>query len=106
MQALGFGDFTNFFGSKGTVALGEGKLEINYGRGTGIPGQELAAPTKMDLALGGDGTKDQWNYFAKVLAGEAEPYPNGHSGRQSIQICQGAIVSAKERTIVNVKDLG
>jgi len=94
-----------FFAVKGTIALGDGKLEINYGRGSGIPGQDLAAPVKMDLP-GGDGTNEQWKYFAKVLAGEAEPYPNGHSGRQSIQICQGAIVSAKERTIVNVKDLG
>lgn len=95
-----------FFGVDGTVALGEGRLEINYGRGTGIPGQELAAPVKMDLPGGGDGTKEQWDHFAKVLAGEAEPYPDGRSGRQSIQICQGAVISAKERTIVNVKDLG
>jgi hypothetical protein len=95
-----------FFATKGTIALGEGKLEINYGHGTGIPGQDLDAPMKMDLPGGGDGTADQWKYFAKVLAGDAEPYPNGHSGRQSIQICQGAIVSAKERSIVNVKDLG
>jgi len=94
-----------FFATRGTVALGDGKLEINYGRGTGIPGQDLDAPVKMALPSG-DGTNEQWKYFAKVLAGGAEPYPNGHSGRQSIQICQGAIVSAKERTIVNVKDLG
>jgi predicted dehydrogenase len=94
-----------FFGVKGTIALGDGKLEINYGRGTGIPGQKLAAPEKIDLP-GGDGTGDQWNHFAKVLAGEAEPYPNGHSGRQTVQICQGASVSAMERTVVNVKDLG
>ena len=94
-----------FFGVRGTIALGEGKMEINYGRGTGIPGQALAAPEKIDLP-GGDGTSDQWTHFAKVLAGEAEPYPNAQSGRQTVQICQGATVSARERTIVNVKDLG
>jgi hypothetical protein len=41
-----------------------------------------------------------------VLAGEAEPYPNGHAGRQSIQICQGSVISAREGKVVNVKDLG
>ena len=86
--------------------MGDGKLAINYGKGTGIPGQKLDAPVNLDLPTGDDGTHEQWKYFAKVLAGEAEPYPNAHSGRQSIQICQGAIISAKERTIVAVKDLG
>ena len=95
-----------FFTTKATIALGDGKLGINYGKGTGIPGQKLEPPVNLDLPTGDDGTNEQWKYFAKVLAGEAEPFPNGHSGRQSIQICQGAIVSAKERTIVNVKDLG
>jgi predicted dehydrogenase len=95
-----------FFAVKGTMALGDATLEINYGRGTGIPGQDqLTAPTKIDLP-GGDGTNDQWKYFAKVLAGAADPYPNGHTGRQSIQICQGSVISAREKTIVNVKDLG
>jgi hypothetical protein len=94
-----------FFGVRGTIALGEGKMEINYGRGNGIPGQALAALEKIDLP-GGDGTSDQWKHFAKVLAGEAEPYPNAQSGRQTVQICQGATVSARERTIVNVKELG
>jgi len=95
-----------FFGEKGTVAIGEGKFEINYGRGKGIPGQETEAATVQTDLKGGDGTNEQWNYFAKVLAGEAEPFPNGHSGRQSIQICQGSIISAQEGKIVNVKDLG
>ena len=95
-----------FFAVKGTMALGEAKLQINYGRGTGIPGQDkLSAPTSIDLG-GGDGTGDQWKYFAKVLAGEAEPYPNGQTGRQSIQICQGSVISAREGKAVNVKDLG
>ncbi len=95
-----------FFAEKGTIALGDAKLDINYGHGTGIPGQSpLAAPSSIDLP-GGDGTADQWKYFAKVLAGEADPYPNGHSGRQSIQICEGSVISAREKKIVNVKDLG
>jgi len=95
-----------FFGEKGTIAIGEGKFEINYGRGKGIPGQDPEAASVQDTLKGGDGTNEQWNYFAKVLAGEADPFPNGHSGRQSIQICQGAIISAQEGKIVSVKDLG
>jgi len=39
------------------------------------------------------------------LAGQVDPYPNGYMGRQSIQICQGAIVSAQEGIVVNVNDL-
>ena len=31
--------------------------------------------------------------------------PDGYMGRQSIQICQGAIVSAQEKIVVNVNDL-
>jgi predicted dehydrogenase len=95
-----------FFAASGTIALGDSMLEITYGHSRGVPGkQKLPAPVKMDLPAG-DGTDDQWTHFAKVLAGQAEPYPDGAAGRQTIQICQGAIVSAQERKIVNVKDLG
>jgi predicted dehydrogenase len=96
-----------FFAVNGTVKLDEGgDLEINYGYARGFPTQEpLPKPVKMKLS-GGDGTNDQWHYFARVLAGQAEPYPDGYMGRQSIQICQGAIVSAQEQKIVNVNELG
>jgi predicted dehydrogenase len=94
-----------FFAVNGTIKLGEGEIEINYGYARGFPsGKPLPKPVKMKLS-GGDGTNDQWNYFAKVLAGEAVPYPNGYMGRQSIQICQGAIVSAQEGIVVTVNDL-
>jgi len=94
-----------FFAVNGTIKLGEGELEINYGYARGFPTQEpLPKPVKMKLS-GGDGTSDQWKYFARVLAGQADPYPDGYMGRQSIQICQGAIVSAQEKTVVNVNEL-
>ena len=64
----------------------------------------LHEPINLELTPD-NGTTNQWAHFAKVLAGQADPYPNGYTGRQSIQICQGAVVSAKEKTIVNVKDL-
>jgi len=94
-----------FFAVNGTIKLGDGGIEINYGYARGFPsGETLPKPVKTKLS-GGDGTTDQWGYFARVLAGQADPYPNGYMGRQSIQICQGAIVSAQEGIVVNVDDL-
>ena len=95
-----------FFAANGTVALGDGKLEIIYGHSKGAAGKEaVPAPMKIDLP-GGDGTNEQWVHFAKVLAGTADPYPDGGAGRQSIQICEGALVSSREGKMVKVKDLG
>lgn len=94
-----------FFAVNGTIKLGEGQLEITYGHARGIPSQEaLPKPVKMKLS-GGEGTTEQWHYFARVLAGQADPYPNGYMGRQSIRICQGAIVSAQEKRVINVSEL-
>jgi len=94
-----------FFAVNATIKLGEGGLEINYGQARGVPSEEpLPKPVKMKLP-GGEGTTEQWHYFAKVLAGQAKPYPDGYAGRQSIQICQGANISAQEKIIVNVSDL-
>ncbi len=95
-----------FFAVNGTIKLDAGNLEINYGYARGFPTQEpLPKPVKMKLPGGGDGTPDQWKYFARVLAGQADPYPDGYIGRQSIQICEGAIISAQERIVVNVNEL-
>ena len=95
-----------FFAVNGTIKLAAGELEIHYGYARGFPTQEpLPKPVKMKLPGVGDGTTDQWKYFARVLAGQADPYPDGYTGRQSIQICQGAIVSAQQRIVVNVNEL-
>lgn len=95
-----------FFAVNGTIKMGEGDLEITYGHARGVPSEEpLPKPVKIKMS-GGDGTDDQWKYFARVLAGQADPYPNGYMGRQSIQICQGSVVSAQEKRIVNVSELG
>ena len=94
-----------FFAVNGTIKLDAGNLEINYGYARGFPTQEpLPKPVKMKLP-GGDGTSDQWKYFAQVLAGQADPYPDGYIGRQSIKICEGAIISAQEKIVVNVNEL-
>jgi hypothetical protein len=106
LYAYGSSGANFIFGVNGTIKLGERELEINYGYARGFPTREpLPKPVKMKLPGGGDGTTDQWKYFAQVLAGQATPYPDGYIGRQSIQICQGAIVSAREQTVVNVSDL-
>jgi len=94
-----------FFAVNGTVKLGAGEIEINYGYARGFPTkQTLPKPVKMKLS-GGNGTSEQWKHFARVLTGQAEPYPDGYIGRQSIQICEGAIISAREKIVVNVNDL-
>jgi len=94
-----------FFAINGTIKLGEGELEITYGHARGVPSEEpLPKPVKIKLS-GGDGTNDQWKYFARVLAGQADPYPDGYMGRQSIQICQGSVISARDKRIVNVSEL-
>jgi UDP-N-acetyl-2-amino-2-deoxyglucuronate dehydrogenase len=106
LYAYGSSGADYFFAVNGTIKLGEGDLEINYGYARGFPSQEpLPKPVKMKLS-GGEGTSDEWKYFARVLAGQADPYPDGYTGRQAIQICQGAIVSAQEKKVVNVEELG
>ena len=105
LYARGPADVNYFFAVNGTIRLSDRALEITYGHASGLPSrQPLPKPVTMELS-GGDGTSDQWKYFAQVLAGQADPYPDAYTGRQSIQICEGAIVSARERIVVNVNEL-
>ncbi|MBD3267139.1 hypothetical protein GF373_10760 [bacterium] len=95
-----------FFAVNGTVEFGGGQLAIKYGEPRGISSQGgLPKPINKKLPSA-DGTTEQWNHFARVLAGEADPYPDGYIGRQTIQICEGSVVSAREKTIVDVRELG
>ena len=95
-----------FFAVNGTIELAGKWLSIKYGAPAGFPQQgPLPEPVKKKLP-DGNGNRDQWKHFARVLAGQADPYPDGYIGRQSIQICQGAIVSAQQNSIVNVSELG
>jgi predicted dehydrogenase len=93
----------NFYYSvNGTTRLTDDRIEVNYRPGSGARSGE---PLDMELPRG-DGTVDQWKYFVRVLAGEAPPYPDGPAARQTIQICQASVISAQERTVVQVSDLG
>ncbi len=95
-----------FFAVNGTIELGHDFLSIHYGHPRGFPAPgDLPKPVKKKLPAD-DGTVQQWKHFARVLAGEANPYPNGYVGRQTIQICEGALVSAKENIIVKVDEMG
>jgi len=95
-----------FFGTKGTVQFGGGNLSVNYGqpRGVEIPAKPPASFRKP-LPRGG-GELAQMQHFAAVLAGKKAPYPDGVIGRQTVQICEGAVRAAQERREINIKELG
>lgn len=108
-----------FFGEHGSVEFdfsagsfsGEesefegGQVRIHYGEPKGVPTLgEVPEPETHSLPEG-DGNVGQWQYFARVMAGEAKPYPDGYIGRQTIQICQGAVIAAREGRTVEVSQL-
>ncbi len=95
-----------FFGVNGSVQMGQGKISINYGYPKGFTNPvEIPKPETISIP-GGDGVVDELKHFAKVLDGKAKAYPDGYIGRQSIQILEGSVRSAKERREIDVKDLG
>jgi len=95
-----------FFGTQGTVQFGGGNLSVSYGRPRGVelPTQPPASFQKP-LPKGG-GELAQLKHFAAVLAGEQKPYPDGTIGRQTVQICEGAVCASRERREINIKELG
>lgn len=108
-----------FFGEHGSVEFdfsvgtfsGEesefdgGQVRIHYGQPKGVPTLgEVPEPETHSLPEG-DGNVGQWQYFARVIAGEAKPYPDGYIGRQTIQICQGAVIAAREGQTVELSQL-
>lgn len=99
-----------FFCLNATVQMGGGQIAISYGFPNGFPKpKDLPAPEKLSLTGNnpeGDGVVEEMRHFAKVLAGNAKPYPDCHIGRQTVQICEGSVRSAKERRVIEVKELG
>lgn len=94
-----------FFAENGSVEFTGGQVSIHYGQPKGVPTQgEVPDPVTTSLPER-NGTLGQWKYFARVLAGEVRPYPDGYMGRQTVQICQGSILSAKEGMTVQVSEL-
>jgi predicted dehydrogenase len=90
-----------FFAVDGTVEFSGDQVTIHY-RDTE---QKDLPETETESLPDGDGTQGQWKYFTRVMGGEAEPYPDGYVGRQTVEICQGAIVANREGTTVEVSEL-
>jgi len=90
-----------FFAVDGTVEFSGDQVTIHY-RDTE---QKDLPETETESLPDGDGTQGQWKYFTRVMGGEAEPYPDGYVGRQTVEICQGAILANREGTTVEVSEL-
>jgi predicted dehydrogenase len=90
-----------FFAVDGTVEFSGDQVTIHY-RDTE---QKDLPETETESLPDGDGTQGQWKYFTRVMGGEAEPYPDGYVGRQTVEICQGAILANREGKTVEVSEL-
>ncbi len=99
-----------FFGVSGSIQMGNGAINIKYGSAKGVPQQgEVPKPETITLPGAnpeGEGVIDELKHFAKVLDGKEKAYPDGYIGRQSIQILEGSVRSARERRVIDVKELG
>jgi predicted dehydrogenase len=99
-----------FFGTNATVQMGGGVLSIQYGSPAGFPKPaNLPQPEKVSLKgdnREGDGVTEQFRHFVKVLDGKEKPYPDAYISRQSVQIMEGSVVSARERRVIEVRELG
>lgn len=99
-----------FFCVNGTVQLGGGKLSIKYGSPAGFPKPaDMPAPEEISLRernQEGDGTAEQFQHFAEAMDGKAKAFPDGYIGRRAVQIMQGSLIAAKEKRIIEVKELG
>jgi predicted dehydrogenase len=99
-----------FFGVNGTVQMGGGVLSIHYGFPPGFPKPaDLPQPEKVSLKGNnreGDGVVEQFRHFAKVLDGKEKPYPDAYISRQSVQVMEASVVSAREKRVIDVRELG
>lgn len=94
-----------FFAVNGTVEFSGDEVSIHYGQPKGVPQKENLPEPQTKSLPERNGTLEQWKYFAQVLAGEEEPYPDGRIGRKTVQICQGSVLSAREGATVDVSEL-
>jgi predicted dehydrogenase len=99
-----------FFGVNGTVQIGGGEISIRYGYPPGFPRPtDLPQPEKISLTAEnreGDGVIEELKHFAKVLDGKEKPYPDAHISRQTVQIMEASVWSARERRVIDVRELG
>ncbi|MCK9413705.1 MAG: Gfo/Idh/MocA family oxidoreductase [Prolixibacteraceae bacterium] len=100
-----------FFGVNGSVQMGSGQISIKYGNPKGVAQQGLVIPKPELISLPGgnpegEGVIQELKHFALVLAGKEKAYPDGYIARQTVQICEASVRSAKERREIDVKELG
>jgi predicted dehydrogenase len=99
-----------FFGVGATVQMGNDKVVIKYGYPKGFDNPQKL-PENEIIPLNGnnpesEGVVEELKHFAKVLAGEAKAYPDGHIAKQTVKICEASVRSAKERRVIDVRELG
>lgn len=97
----GAGNPDSFFAVNGTVEFSVDRMTIHYRDSE----QRDLPETETKSLPERNGTLGQWKYFARVMAGEATAHPDGYVGRQTIEICQGAIVANREGRTVEVSEL-
>jgi len=99
-----------FFAVNATLQMGGGKLSINYGFPAGFPKpKDLPASEQISLVGNnreGDGVIEELRYFAQVMDGKEKPYPDGYIGRQCVKIMEASVLSALEKRVIDVKELG
>jgi predicted dehydrogenase len=95
-----------FFGMNGTIQMGDGNITVKYGYPPGFPKSGELPKAETIQIPAGEGIVEELRYFAKVMDGKEKPYPDGYIGRQTVQIMEASLISALERRVVDVKELG
>ena len=94
----------------GTVQHGAGNLTIRYGSPPGFPRpQNMPENEQISLRTDnreGDGSAEQFRHFAKAMEGQVKPFPDMYDGRRCLQVLEGSLVSARERRVIEVRELG
>ncbi|MDR3194984.1 MAG: Gfo/Idh/MocA family oxidoreductase [Tannerella sp.] len=99
-----------FFGVNGTVQVSGDTLSIQYGSPAGFPKpDDLPQPEKISLTGKNrevDGVVEQFRHFVKVLEGKEKAYPDAYISRRAVQIMEASVVSAREKRVIDVRELG
>jgi predicted dehydrogenase len=96
-----------FFCEHGTVQMGNGMIAIKYGSPAGFPvPDDLPQPEEIRPPGGVASEIEQLRHFAKVMDGKEKAYPDGYAARQCVQIMQGSLLSAIQRRVIDVRELG
>ena len=102
--------FDTWFCVHGTVQMQGTNLSISYGSPPGFPiPQNMPKNEQLPLVTGNredDGASEQFRHFAKAMEGAAKPFPDAYMGRRCVQILEGSLRAAKEKRVIDVRELG